>query len=316
MSYALKFKKDGSWTAVKKPWIKHEDAWRDVHHVWIKHGGTWRKIHRTAISEYSVVNSTTIYATTSDQSGTYTVPAGVRYLRIHSKAQGGGGGAGAGTGGAGIWDGHYGCSGGSTNVGGGFHNHVAGGGTGGAGGMIDVKIEVAPGDTFSWEILQVQTSSVSSSRLELPANTAGGSIVGAGASATGATGVNGGGKITFSGVTTPGVYEHGAGATGSAIAYPGLGGTGGKVQVSSNCTSGSGSGEPWGYEVAETNGSNGNNGSADVGGQWIVISNSSGTGFSGRPGAPDSYPESNGSPPEYTANDGSTSPFLLIQEYS
>ena len=238
----------------------------------------------------------------------------MRYLRIYAKAQGGGGGAGAGTGGAGYWSGHYGCSG-TTNVGGGFHNHVAGGGTGGAGGMIDVKIEVAPGDTFSWSILKVTgNSTVSSSRLELPTNTAGGSIVGAGTSATGASGPNGGGKVTFSGVTTPGVYEHGAGATGSAVASPGNGGTGGKVQVSSNCTSGGG--EPWGYEVAETNGSNGNNGGNDVGGQWIVISNSSGTGFSGRPGASDSYPESNGNAPIYTANDGSTSPFLTIQEYS
>ncbi len=83
MSYSLQFKKDGSWTAVKKPWIKHEDAWRDVHYVWIKHGGTWRKVHRTAISEYSVINTTTYFATTSTRSGTYVVPTGVRYLRIH-----------------------------------------------------------------------------------------------------------------------------------------------------------------------------------------------------------------------------------------
>ena len=315
MSYALRFKKDGTWTPVKKPWIKHEDAWRDVHYVWIKHGGTWRKIHRTAISEYSVINTTTYFATTSTRSGTYVVPTGVRYLRIHGKAQGGGGGAGAGTGGKGIWSGHYGCSGGSTNVGGGFHNHVAGGGSGGAGGMIDLQIEVAPGNTFSWEITAVHTTVPSSSRLELPANTAGGSIVGAGTHATGGSGVNGGGKITISGVTTPGEYEHGSGATGSAIAYPGNGGTGGKVQVSSNCTSGGG--EPWGYEVAETNGSNGSAGSNSVSGNWIVINNTSGTGFSGASGAADSYPESNGSAPPWNEAAGvSGSPFLLIQEYS
>ena len=52
-------------------------------------------------------------------------------------------------------------------------------------------------------------------------------------------------------------------------------------------------------------------------GNWIVISNSSGTGFSGASGAADSYPESNGSAPPWNEAAGvSGSPFLLIQEYS
>ena len=315
---SLQFKKDGSWTTVKKPWIKHLDVWRDVHHVWIKHGGTWRKVHKTPISEYSVVNTVTYYGnTSSNESGTYTVPAGVRYLKFTASAQGGGSGGAAGTGGWGA-PGHYGCSGGTTNQAGGYHNHAAGSGSGGDGAYINVTIEVAPGDTFNWSITKVASNSTvkNSARMELNVNTAQGAIRGVGTSATGATGVDGGGVVNVNGVTTPGEAVYGADASGGFFAYDGKGGLGGKVQVTSNCTSGSGTGEPFGYEVSETTGANGADGYAQVSGQWIIVNNSSssGGGLSGRPGVSNSYPEQNGDNNFSSLN---THPvYLRIEEYS
>jgi hypothetical protein len=291
-------KHTGTWRDIQKVALKHDGVWKTVHYIWAKHGGQWRKVHRTVIGKYAVIRSLEYNGNTSaTNSGTYTVPDKVRYIRVRAKAQGGGGGAAAGTGGAGHWDGHYGCSGGSTNQAGGFHNHVAGGGNGGAGGYLDFKIEVSPNDTFSWSITKSNIAHIPSARLELPTNTAGGSIVGAGSHATGASGLDGGGQVTFSGTTASGTYHFGPGdGGGTAIAYPGAGGGGGKVQVSSNCTSGGGSGEPWGYEVAETNGSNGSNGNVSFANTWIVEDNSNvaGGGHSGGTGAADSYPEGNG----------------------
>lgn len=254
MGTALNVNVSGTWKTVVEPYINVNGTWKTVHNVWVKKAGTWELAHRTPHTRYSV--GTTVYSNRNDEVNDYTVPSGVRYLGVNMYAGGGGGGAGADTGGAGYWSGHYGCSGGSANIGGGFHNHSAGGGTGGKGGKINIIFEVRPGDRFHWSFGSKGTGGQTVSRLELPSGAAGGlSIVSAGTSATGSSGAAGA-NIHFSD-TGPQVCF----TRFTAFAYGGSPGTGGKVNVDSNCTT---AGTTWGYTVSETDGSTGADGSQSV----------------------------------------------------
>ena len=146
MGTSLKVKVDGSWETVVKPYIKVDDEWKTVHNVWIKHGGDWELSHKTAIGRYSQITNTELIG--MGNTGTYTVPAGVRYLQVKVNGASGGGGGTIRTGGDGQTGGHWNCVDGAWNATKYFVTPKSGDGA--KGGLVDVKFEVTPGDTYTW----------------------------------------------------------------------------------------------------------------------------------------------------------------------
>ncbi|QDP52164.1 MAG: hypothetical protein Unbinned2902contig1001_6 [Prokaryotic dsDNA virus sp.] len=146
MGTSLKVKVDGSWETVVEPYIKVDNQWKTVHHVWIKHGGDWELSHKTAIGRYSQITNTELID--MGNTGTYTVPAGVRYLQVKINGASGGGGGTIRTGGDGVTGGHFQCSSGVGTAPAVFETPKSGDGA--KGGLINVKFEVTPGETYTW----------------------------------------------------------------------------------------------------------------------------------------------------------------------
>ena len=146
MGTSLKVKVDGSWETVVEPYIKVDDEWKTVHNVWIKHGGDWELSHKTAIGRYSQITNTDLIG--MGNTGTYTVPAGVRYLQVKVNGASGGGGGTIRTGGDGQAGGHWNCVDGAWSPTKYFVTPKSGDGA--KGGLVDVKFEVTPGDTYTW----------------------------------------------------------------------------------------------------------------------------------------------------------------------
>jgi len=149
MTAVLKVKDAGSWRTIVEPYIKVDETWKTVHNIWIKHGDSLRFAHKTAISRY---NSTLVVDNVSEgdgNAGSYTVPPGVRYLRVSITGGGGQGAGGIRTDGSYILsEAHYQCSGSVLNTS--TVTDRAYGGPGGHRGHLDLKFEVIPGETYTW----------------------------------------------------------------------------------------------------------------------------------------------------------------------
>ena len=150
----LYLKDDGSWNQVETPYIKVAGTWKACHKVWLKNAGSWKEVHRTKHSADSYVKQS---ATDFTSNGTYTVPAGVRYLEIEAHGGGGSGGGGVRTGGAGDLPGHRLCPNTTWDYDVVITDYATGG-TGGHGGRWKGDIEVRPDDVFTITIGQGNTS--------------------------------------------------------------------------------------------------------------------------------------------------------------
>lgn len=143
MGKSLRVKVSGQFATVESPYIMHEGGWKTVHKVWVMSGGTWKESHITPYTKY---NSGSGGQSTTTTSGTWTVPANTRWIRVTILGNGGGGGAAN-----------------RTNV---YHDKTASansgnppwsssqtssdGGNGGAGGKAEVVMEVEPGTVFTY----------------------------------------------------------------------------------------------------------------------------------------------------------------------
>ena len=242
MTAVLKVKDDGAWRTVVEPYVNVDGTWKTVHNIWIKHGDTWRLSHKTAVGRYSAGTTITDTGTSGvGLSGSYTVPTGVRYLRVTVIGGGGKGGGGARTGGqGGVYD-YYTCPGGSwssTST-----STIATGGAGGYGGLVDCTIEVIPGETYNWFGGTNGTGGGwGGGILTLAPNIHYQPQTSVGSSSTGSVGYSGG-------------FTRFTGNSATLDAGSGTGGAGGGVTVSSSCSTllGLGSTPYYGYVVTATN---------------------------------------------------------------
>jgi hypothetical protein len=137
----LKVKDDGAWRTVVEPYVNVDGTWKTVHNIWIKHGDTWRLAHKTAFGRY--IESSDSGALTSG--GSITIASSVRYIKV--RVSGSGGGAASGIATRGSWGAsHMACP--QSN--GHFASETAAGGNGGGGGLIEVVLEVTPGETYTY----------------------------------------------------------------------------------------------------------------------------------------------------------------------
>jgi len=223
MGATLKVKDDGAWRTVLEPYVKVDGTWKTVHNIWIKHGGTWRLAHKTALGRYSA--GSTITSTDPGSggylSGSYTVPAGVRYLKVTVIGGSGRGGGGARTGGqGGVYD-YYTCPGGSYSST--RSTSIATGGAGGHGGIVECTFEVIPGETYTWSGGSGAIGGgISGGILTLAPHIGYQPQTSVGTSKSGHAGYSGG-AVSFSG--------------GSATIVPGggTGGAGGSITITSSC---------------------------------------------------------------------------------
>ena len=234
MAAVLKVKDGGSWRTVVEPYIKVDDTWKTVHNIWIKHGGTWRLSHKTAVGRYNEGS-----ATTYGNSGSYTVPAGVRYLQVTVIGGGGKGAGGVKTGPiAGVYD-HYTCPGGSFSTS--STSTSATGGAGGHGGLVDCTFEVIPGETYTWSGGSGATSGGGlGTDMTLAPHIGYGSQTAVSTSSSSSIG-SAGGSLTFSG------------GSATIVAGGGIGGAVGVVTVTSSCSTTIFSTAYYGYVVTATN---------------------------------------------------------------
>jgi len=140
---AIKIKDGGTWRTLKVPYVKDGGTWRKCHLVYVKDGGSWREAHRTLISSLTQSGPYT-----QSNGGSYTVPAGVRYLKfIIIGASGGGAGAVAAK-----YDDYWCNSSSNWYRQGNVSNTGRAGGDGGTGEKIDVTFEVVPGEVYSFTV--------------------------------------------------------------------------------------------------------------------------------------------------------------------
>ena len=148
MAAVLKVKDDGSWRTVVEPYAKVDGIWKTVHNISIKHGDAWRLAHKTGIDQYVLVDdSSLIDMTTADS---YTVAEGVRYLRVQLTAGSGRGGGSSSTASGYLCDSSGNRVDPDYTYAIGINNNSSLGGAGGHGGLVDVRFEVIPGETYSW----------------------------------------------------------------------------------------------------------------------------------------------------------------------
>ena len=251
------------WSTVVEPYINVSGEWRSVHNVWIKHGGTWRVAHKTAIGRYELIEDTdesdalldmTDSTEGQELTGSYTVPNNVRYLRIKMiGGQGQGGGGARARSNHPDTDAHYSCTGSFTSTNG---PQTVTGGFGGTPGLLDITIEVIPGEEYTWS----------------------GGIGGYNAGGAGGDHVTNYHQV-YGGRTAVGSYQPGfAGQAGTNFVFTGPsatltaggggGGALGLVEVLGNCTGPGGLSHLFGYTIGTTNGANGS-----VGTNTIVATN-------------------------------------------
>lgn len=260
MGTSLSVKINGSWETVDEPFINDNGTWKTIHTIWVKHGGTWRLAHKTGQGQYP------IYTSQEDimGSGSITIAEHVRYMKVVIVGSGGGGGGGRKT--SGSWsDGHATCSGGVSDT----NNRVIDtvyGGPGGAGGVVQVMLEVKYLEEYSWSWNTYGTGGPSSSAWHLAHNSS--YTVGSTMSGTGGTSASG---MTFTGSNNTNITVGGGG-----------GGSGGTLTLSAQC-SGSGA---YGQTVSTTTGATGGAGQNSIAGDKItnVIANTSGGGATGGAG--------------------------------
>lgn len=261
MGTSLSVKVNGSWETVDEPFINDNGTWKTIHTIWVKHGGTWRLAHKTGQGQYP------IYTAQEDimGNGSITIAEHVRYMKVVVIGSGGGGGGGRAT--SGSWsDGHATCSGGVSDA----TNRVidtALGGPGGAGGAVQVMLEVNAGEVYSWTHSGAGTGGPPSSSWHLAHNS--GYTVGSTMSGTGGTSASG---MTFTGANNTVLTAGGGG-----------GGSGGTLTLSAQCV---GSGF-YGQTVSTTTGATGGAGQNSIAGDKItnVIANTPGGGVAGGAGS-------------------------------
>ena len=274
----LSVKDSGSWKTVEAPYVKENDSWKFIHNIWVKNGGSWKLAHKSAIGRYTAeaeISGQTDTTTNATISGSYTVEQGTRYLRVQLTAGGGQGGGGARTGGSGLAGGHWLCPN-VTNSPPTLETATdyATGGQGGHPGLVDVTFEVIPGETYTWTGGTGGWTSAqqSDNSLELSWYSGTGTQNAVGSALSGATG-EAGDNIVFSGTS------------GSITAGGGLGGVGGTVTVSANCTALG----RYGYSVTTTNPSQSSRNSNSISmGTNLIHTTTNGTATSGG-GAGGSY---------------------------
>jgi hypothetical protein len=232
MTAVLKVKDDGSWRTVVEPYANVGGTWKTVHNISIKHGDSWRLAHKTGIGQYVLVDdSSLIDMITADS---YTVAEGVRYLRVQLTA-----GSGRGGGSSSSASGYVCHNGVRSNPGAGGHlnNNSSVGGAGGHGGLVDVKFEVIPGETYSWDSGFTGGTSGGAAGGHLNLGTYSFSPPDAVGTAISGTAGGNGATLTFTGPST------------TISAGGGLGGNPGICTVSVRCTDNN----LYGYTMAMTN---------------------------------------------------------------
>ena len=228
------------WETVVEPYLKENDNWKTVHNVWIKHGGDWELAHKTAYSRYQLFNSQTGLTNNSS----ITIDPSVRYLRVKLHASGGGAGGGIATGGAWAGNLHLNCP--SYD----FTRETVAGANGGAGGLLEVVLEVKENEVYTWNFGAETSGAGRGATLVFdPFTQYSTSTAAQGANATQA------GNCTLTGPNNT-----------NLIAQGGSGGGGGLVQVTANCHSG----QHWGESVSTSQTGNTSGGTTTVAGDKIA----------------------------------------------
>jgi len=268
----LKVNDSGTWRTVVEPYVNVDGTWKTVHNISIKHGDTWRLAHKTAFGRY--IESSDSGALTSG--GSITIASSVRYIKVRLSGSGGGAGGGRKT--TGSWgDSHLACPYSLGN----FSSETTAGGSGGAGALLEVVLEVTPGETYTYTYNgpgigatlagsfhlahnQVYTVGYSGSGNSTGPNGAGGQVRFEGPNSTSL--ISNGGNAGSEGQLSVSAVCHGAGFQAQSVSVTnGAAGAAGTtviqsdnlVQTNSNTAGGGGAGGTGGQNAAGNGGSGG-----------------------------------------------------------
>jgi hypothetical protein len=149
MGKSLSVLDNGSWSTVKVPHVFADGVWEKAFKVHIYNGSAWKESHKTAHTEYSLEDVASVTDIQADDN--WTVPTGVRYIRVRIWGH-------SGSGGGGYTTEKYYQTGQTQYPNAPVFQTYAAGGHGGAGGYVEAVLETEPGVTFSWTGFSSSTS--------------------------------------------------------------------------------------------------------------------------------------------------------------